>query len=128
MVFDRMPSSSVCKILEMLEKYDEQLLEDLENQFEINYWKKRFDQIKEDSYVFEHLNPPEIIGLEKFCKLLKTKQNILEKTSRSLEICESCPNFASRGEFVLTLMEIGNKYCLKQGKLLLKVFFLTRQI
>ena len=88
----------------------------LHDSFDHLYWKGRYDRLRQTCYIYDHLPQPKVFGLLTYCQLIVQRREILEKRAPSVEIVESCPNFADHAQMTLTLIEVGSHYCLKTGE------------
>lgn len=67
-------------------------------------------------YVYEHLEiRDDIPGIVAFALIFVERREILEKRSKSDEIVNWCPDFASRYEMTWRTIELGNHYALIRG-------------
>ena len=67
-------------------------------------------------YVYEHLEiRNDIPGIVAFALIFVERREILEKRSKSDEIVNWCPDFASRYEMTWRTIELGNHYALIRG-------------
>lgn len=82
-------------------------------------------------YVYEHLEiRNDIPGIVAFALIFVERREILEKRSKSDEIVNWCPDFASRYEMTWRTIELGNHYALIRGFSVLNFFtnFLQRHV